>query len=138
MTSDAATNTTSQIGPMDAAIIGAVFISLSIAPTDEVPMIAASIGPIWLLVFVAASLVISYGIVFAAGFAGQDRRQSQQGVLQLPITETVACYLVALAVATLMLWLFQRGLEPWADAVTRVVILGLPATVGGAAGRLAI
>ena len=126
------------LADLGATVIGAVFISLSIAPTDEVPMVAASIGPAWLLVFVAASLLISYGIVFAAGFSGQDRRQSQEGVLQLPITETVACYLVALAVATLMLWLFQRGLQPWTDAVTRVVILGLPATVGGAAGRLAI
>ena len=132
---DALRGTLADIG---ATTIGAVFISLSIAPTDEVPMIAATMSPQWVLVFIGASLLVSYAIVFAAGFAGQERRHAQEGVLQNPITETVACYLVALTVAGVTLWLFQRGLDPWSDVVTRVVILGFPAAVGGAAGRLAV
>jgi putative integral membrane protein (TIGR02587 family) len=123
---------------LGAAAIGAVFIALSIAPTDEIPMIAATMQPAWVLAFMAVSLAVSYAIVFAAGFAGQDRRHAQEGVFQNPLTETVACYLVALAVAAVLLGLFQRGLDPWSDVVTRVVILGFPAAVGGAAGRLAI
>lgn len=126
------------LADVGATTIGAVFVSLTIAPTDEIPMIAAGIDPLWLLVFVVASLLISYAIVFAAGFSGEERRRAQRGIFQKPITETVACYLVALAVAVVMLWVFRRGLDPWADGVTRVVILGLPAAIGGAAGRLAI
>lgn len=123
---------------LGAAAIGAVFVALSIAPTDEIPMIASTMQPGWVLAFIAVSMLVSYAIVFAAGFAGQERRHAQEGVLQNPLTETVASYLVALAVAAVLLGLFQRGLDPWTDVATRVVILGFPAAVGGAAGRLAI
>jgi putative integral membrane protein (TIGR02587 family) len=126
------------LADLGATTIGAVFIAISIAPTDEVPMIASSMKEGWLLLFIAASLLISYSIVFVAGFSGQDRRASQEGIFQRPITETMACYLVALVVAALMLWVFQRAVEPTPDLLTRVVILGLPASVGGAAGRLAM
>ena len=128
----------STIADLGATVIGAVFISLSIAPTDEVPLIASAMSPAWLLVMMAASLLVSYAIVFAAGFGRQDERHSQVGAFQRPVTETVVCYLLALLTATVLLWLFQRGLQPWTDVVGRVIVLGLPAAVGGAAGRLAI
>jgi putative integral membrane protein (TIGR02587 family) len=123
---------------LGATTIGASFVALSIAPTDEIPLIASTISPAWLLLVIGASLLISYAIVFAAGFAGQDRRHGQEGPFQRPITETVVCYLVALLVAAFLLWVFQRDVEPADDLLTRVIVLGLPATVGGAAGRLAL
>lgn len=126
------------LADIGATTIGAIFISISIAPTDEVPMIASSMGQGWLLLFIGASLLISYAIVFVAGFAGQERRHAQEGIFQRPLTETMACYLVALVVSAVMLWIFRRGVDPGTDAVTRIVILGLPAAVGGAAGRLAM
>lgn len=126
------------LADLGATTIGATFVALSIAPTDEIPMIASAMAPAWLLVVVAASLVCSYSIVFVAGFAGQERRHGQRGPLQHPLTETIVCYLVALVVAGFLLWLFQRGQRPATDLLARVIVLGLPATVGGAAGRLAL
>ena len=87
---------------------------------------------------VVASLLASYGIVFVAGFSGQGARRTHRGAFQRPITETVVCYLLSLAVALLLLWMFQRGVEPWNDVLARVIVLGFPAAIGGAAGRLAI
>lgn len=126
------------LADLGASTIGAVFVALSIAPTDEVPMLASAMTPAWLLVIVAASLVASYAIVFVAGFSRQDQRHAHHGIFQRPITETVVCYLLALLTALVLLWAFQRGVEPWTDVLTRVVVLGFPAAVGGAAGRLAI
>jgi len=126
------------VADLGAAAVGAVFIALSIAPTDEVPMIAASLTPGRLLLIVAASLVISYAIVFVAGFVGQEQRRGHAGVVQRPLSETIVCYLVALLVSALLLSLFQRGGPPWADLLARSIVLGLPAAVGGAAGRLAV
>ena len=126
------------LADLGVSTVGAVFISLSIAPTDEVPLIASALSPAWLLPIVAASLVASYAIVFVAGFSRQDQRHGQDGAFQHPITETVVCYLLALLTALVLLWTFQRGLEPWPDVLTRVVVLGFPAALGGAAGRLAI
>lgn len=125
---------------LGAAAVGAVFFALNIAPTDEVPMIASAIGPIGLLLLVPFSLLVTYLIVFAAGFTNAEGRRSQQGVLQHPLTETLAAYLVALAMAALLLMLFQRvdAAHTWAEVLSEVVVLGLPAAVGGAAGRLAV
>jgi uncharacterized membrane protein len=60
-------------------------------------------------------------------------------VLQHPVTETAVCYLIALATAAVMLWFFQRfdAGAPWQQTLSHVIVLGLPASVGGAAGRLA-
>lgn len=120
------------------AAVGAVFVSLSIAPTDEVPMIASALTPPWVLGIVAASLVSSYGIVFVAEFVGQDDRHAQEGAFQRPLTETVASYLIALGASALLLWLFQRDAEASRDFLDRTIVLGFPAAIGGAAGRLAL
>ncbi|MDQ2649408.1 MAG: TIGR02587 family membrane protein [Actinomycetota bacterium] len=126
------------LADLGATVVGAVFVSLNIAPTDEVPMLAAAMQPQWLLAMVAMSLVSSYAIVFAAGFTSQDTRHEQEGPFQRPVTETVVSYLVSLVVAGLLLWLFQRGVSPADDFLARVVVLGFPAAIGGAAGRLAV
>jgi putative integral membrane protein (TIGR02587 family) len=126
------------LADLGASFFGATFVALSIAPTDEVPMIASAMSPPWLLVMVAASLLASYGIVFVAGFTRQDARHAHQGAFQRPTTETVVCYLISLAVALVLLWMFQRGIEPWNDVLNRVIVLGFPAAIGGAAGRLAV
>ena len=86
----------------------------------------------------AASLFISYGIVFEAGFGDQAKRRQQQGVLQHPVTETVAAYLVALACSAAML-LFFRNLQtgdPWPMLIEHTVLLGLPAAVLALAGAI--
>jgi putative integral membrane protein (TIGR02587 family) len=135
-TDQAALNSTA--ADIGATALGAAFIGMSIAPTDEVPMLASAMGPAWQVLVVVASLAMSYAVVFVAGFSGQDRRHRQRGVFQRPATETLVTYLVALAVAAVLLWVFQRDLRPPADLLARVVVLGLPAAVGGAVGRLAI
>ena len=128
------------VADIGATLIGATFVAFNIAPTDEIPMLAAATSPWWLLAVIAASLVISYGIVFEAGFANQEQRRGQQGVLQHPVTETVTSYLTALVACAVMLLLFQRFSlsDPWQMSLSYVLMLGLPAAVGGAAGRLAV
>ena len=123
-----------------ATVIGAIFVAFNIAPTDEIPMLAGTMSAWALLAVVAVSLVLSFCIVFVAGFSNEEQRHQQQGILQHPVTETVACYLLALLVAGAMLWFFQRldSTSPLGEILADVVVLGLPASVGGAAGRLAV
>ncbi|HEY9873801.1 MAG TPA: DUF2391 family protein, partial [Candidatus Obscuribacterales bacterium] len=75
---------------------------------------------------------------FEAGFTNQKKRMQQQGIFQRPLSETVACYLVSLLAAAFMLWFFQQvSLEdPWQMWLSYTLLLGLPASVGGAAGRI--
>jgi putative integral membrane protein (TIGR02587 family) len=128
------------LADIGAAMIGALFIAFNIAPTDEIPMLAAAITHPWLLAIVAASLLISYGIVFVAGFGNQQGRTQQEGIFQRPLSETVMSYLVSLLTAACMLWFFQQlnVNDSWQQWLNHTLVLGLPATIGGAAGRLAV
>lgn len=125
---------------LSAALVGAIFVAVNIAPTQEIPRLAASSPPGKLLALMAFSLLLSYAIVFQAGFRNEAQRRQQRGVLQHPFTETVASYAVALLASAAMLLFFgslQAG-DSWSLVLDHVVLLGLPAAVGGAAGRLAI
>jgi putative integral membrane protein (TIGR02587 family) len=121
-------------------LIGAAIVAFNIAPTDEVRMLASAIQGVWLLGMIIASLILSYAIVFQSGFSNQTKRRKQQGIFQRPLSETMMAYLLALVVAAFMLWFFQQisFKDPWTVWLEQVLILGLPAAIGGAAGRLAI
>lgn len=128
------------LADVGATLIGAIVIAFNIAPTDEVAMLAAAITSPWLIAMIIMSIIISYAIVFEAGFADEQQRKQQKGVCQHPYSETLLSYLLALLAAAFMLWFFQRldFSDPWQMWLSHTIILGLPATVGGAAGRLAI
>ena len=133
-------NLNETIADIGVTLIGAVIIAFSIAPTDEVTVLVASVENSWLILTVMVSLALSYGIVFQADFARQGQRRLQQGLFQDPLTETMFSYLISLIAAALMLGFFGKiSLStPWDLAFRQILILGLPATVGGAAGRLAL
>ena len=123
-----------------ATLIGALFIAFSIAPTDEIAVLAASASAFWLLVIIFTSLAVSYGIVFAAKFTNYSARYQQQGLFQSPQSETIISYLISLIAGLLMLWFFQKIAfsDPWYIWLRYGIILALPASIGGAAGRLAV
>ncbi len=122
---------------IDATLIGAIVIAFSIAPTEEIPILASDLPPWWLLLIMAASLLISYIIVFASGFTNR-RERAQRGLLLSPLTETLVAYIVVLIASALMLMFFQQlsANDPWQEWLEDIIVLGLPASVGGAAGRI--
>jgi putative integral membrane protein (TIGR02587 family) len=128
------------LADLGATLVGAMIIAFSIAPTDEVPDLVSAIGSSRLMATVIVSLVISYGIVFQANFTQQSRRRDDKGLFQDPLSETIFSYLISLLAAAVMLVFFRQiDLNTPLELVFRkTIILGLPATIGGAAGRLAL
>lgn len=119
-----------------ATAIGGVFIGLSIAPTEEVEMIAAGLRWWHLYILIGLSLLLSYIIVFASGFD----EASPPGLFQHPLPETMLSYVISLVVALILLLLFERvSLEdPFYEILLQTVVLAVPASIGGAGGRLVI
>ena len=116
----------------------ALFLSLNIAPTEETVFLAT--GARWwgLVLVVLASLLMSYAIVFYADFRG-GRNPGRRGdsPLDHPLTETVVAYALSLLVSALLVWAFGRTENtPAYPIVAQVVLLGVVAAFGGAAGRL--
>ena len=128
------------LADLSATAIGALFIAFNIAPTDEVEMLAASASSGWLLIVMATSLIVSYGIVFASNITNYQERLRQPGLFQTPQGETVISYLFSLLIGMLMLWFFQKISinDPWFIWLRYSIIIGLPASIGGAAGRLTV
>ena len=125
---------------LGATALGATVIALTLSPTDEIPLIAIGLSYPQLLGIIGASLVISYMIVFASYFVTAEARRAHRGGFNAPVVETIFSYMISLAMAGGMLWLYQLidlhdSPNLWASYV---VVLGLPASVGGAAGRLAL
>lgn len=135
-----ANNLNETFADIGAALVGALIVAFSIAPTEEVPTVVGAVNGAALLAVVLVSLGISYIIVFEANFTRQQARQMQQGLFQSPLSETVMAYLVSLLAAAVMLCFFQQIdlMTPWGVAFRHILVLGLPATIGGAAGRLAL
>ena len=122
-----------------ATAIGAAFIASSVAPTEEVPMLAARMEYWHLLALIGLTLTTGYVIVFASGFDPAAKRDREH-LFQHPATETTLSYLVSLAVAFGVLALMKQigADQPPAFVLTQTLVLGFPAMVGGAAGRIAV
>ena len=122
-----------------ATAMGATVVALTLAPTQEIPLIASGLGYPRLLVLVGASLALSYLIVFASNFVATEAREEHRGGLGNPLAETALAYVISVAMAAGMLWVYQLlGVGDPADRwVSYALVLALPASVGGAAGRLA-
>jgi putative integral membrane protein (TIGR02587 family) len=118
---------------------GAAFIASSIAPTEEIPMLAAGLTYWHQLALIALSLGLTYMIVFVSGFDPRrsDRKDPNR---RGPLSETAIAYVVSLVVALVALRLLnQAGFEaPLHSVLEQTLVLGLPSAIGGAAGRLVI
>jgi putative integral membrane protein (TIGR02587 family) len=123
-----------------ATAAGAVFLGFAIAPTEEIPMLAASVTPLSAVAIIAFSLLASYVIVFASGFDPAHRDQTNPGLFQHPLTETALAYGVSLVVAALLLiGLGQIAItDPGIEILDEVLVLGMACSIGGAAGRIVI
>lgn len=124
------------LSDVGATVIGGIFIGISIAPTDEVVMIAAGMTQPHLFAMILVSLLLSYLIVFASGFD----ESSPPGPFQHPIVETMLAYTISLIVAFAMLLMLDRMTldDPLTEIIRQTVVFALPVTIGGAGGRLVI
>lgn len=130
-----------EAGPYGRLLVAAgaaLFLSLNIAPTEETIFLVVDAAWWLLIIIVGASLLMSYAIVFYADFRG-GRRSMRGGDSPLgqPFTETIVAYAVSLLVSALLVWAFgyTEGTTAFV-IVAQIVLLGVVAAFGGAAGRL--
>jgi putative integral membrane protein (TIGR02587 family) len=115
--------------------VGAFFLSFSVAPTEEMMLIAYKMSAWHTLGLIVLSLALMHAFVGAHVY--EEREEHGATWLAVFARFTVTGYALALAISAYMLWTFGRldglGLEQIAKVV---VVLGLPAAIGAAASRL--
>jgi putative integral membrane protein (TIGR02587 family) len=119
--------------------IGALFLSLSIAPTEEVLLIAVGISKLQALVIAVISLGLMHLFVYSIDIKGTEKTYSMIAGWRLFLKFTVSGYAVVLVVCFLVLDLLGRlnGMGS-REALMMTVVLGLPSAIGAASARLVI
>ena len=118
------------------ASCGAVLIAANVAPTEEILLLASEMRPALLLTTLAASLTLAATLLYFSNFTGSARFAGERGVFGV-VHGTAITYAVGLVASAALLWFFGRFQgHSLTLNVGQCVVLGLPATLGAAAGRL--
>ena len=130
---------TGTLGRLFVAAGAAVLFALNVAATEEPMLLGIQAGPWLLLGVMAGSYLVTLAIVFQSDFRGGRSPELRDGILSRPMTETAAAYAISLVVSLMLLWSFGRTEGMSASAIVgQVVMLGVVASFGAAAGRLLV
>lgn len=119
-------------GALFMMLVGALFLSLNTAPTEEMIQIAFKMTPWHGLGLLVLTVAAMHGFVAGRGVDCDDAEPGWSTFLRF----TLVGYVLALVVSLYTLWTFGRtdvGGEP---LVMMVLVLGFPAGLGAAAARL--
>ncbi len=116
---------------------GALFLSLNIAPTDEMMVLAYKMS-IWHAIIVTLlSIALMHGFVYAVSFIGGHELEPETPWWHAFVRFTLPGYVIALAISIFALWIFERlGDSSAVEIMLSVIVLGFPASLGAAAARL--
>lgn len=119
--------------------VGALYLSLNLAPTEEMILLAYKMTLWHALALLVLSVLLMHGFVYALAFRGSHSLEAETPVWHAFIRFTLPGYIVALAVSLYTLWTFGR-LDDLAatEALLTIVVLGFPAAIGAAAARLVL
>jgi putative integral membrane protein (TIGR02587 family) len=124
-------------GELFIMVVGALFLALNLAPTEEMVLIGYKMTEWHALVLVIVSLVIMHGFVYAVEFRGGSTRPEGVSVWSAFLHFTIVGYAIALLISAYVLWSFGNlDSTSLQESVLATVVLAFPAAVGAAAARL--
>ncbi|MGI8605385.1 MAG: TIGR02587 family membrane protein [Verrucomicrobiales bacterium] len=119
--------------------VGAIFLALNVAPTDEMELIGHMMSPWHKIGLAVLSLLIMHAFVYAVDFSGQALVPPNTPAWSLFLRFTLPGYAIALLISLYLHWTFGRIDGTDIHTVIGItVVLGFPAAVGAAAARLVI
>ena len=128
----------SYAGQLTLMVSGALFLSFTMSPTEEIGLISFQMTAWHALAMMVITVAAMHALVYSVGFAsrGVDRRAAGLAVL---LRFTMVGYGLAALASAYILWTFGRfeGLG-LAAAAQMVVVLALPAGIGAAIARMIV
>jgi len=117
--------------------VGALFLSLNVAPTEEIILIAYKMTPWHALATIVISIAIMHGFVYAVAFKGTHEMPGETPRWHAFFRFTLPGYLVAMLISLYVLWTFGR-LDDSAPTqmLISAIVLSFPGAIGAAAARL--
>ena len=117
--------------------IGALFLGLNVAPTEEMILISYKMTAWHALAVIALSILLMHGFVYAVEFKGGTSLSPDVPWWSAFLRFTLVGYALAVLISLYVLWTFGRteGVSA-AQVLMSVTVLGFPAAIGAAAARL--
>lgn len=125
-------------GRLFLALAGAMFLSFTVAPTEEMRLIAYQISPWHGLGLVLLSILSLHAVVYLVGFPGQEKRGGKSHGLDL-IIHTLPAYAISVVACLYILWcLGSLDGANLSFAAMSVGVLGFPAAIGAGIARVVV
>jgi len=126
-------------GELFLMLVGALFLALNVAPTEEMTLIAYKMSAAQVIGLAVLSLVVMHAFVYAVEFRGQADIPEGTPSWSLLFRYTAPGYAIALLMSLYLLWTFGRTDGSSLEHITMAaVVLAFPASIGAAAARLMI
>ncbi|NVP58335.1 TIGR02587 family membrane protein [Mycoplana rhizolycopersici] len=128
---------TTYVGELFMMAVGALFLSLNVAPTEEMILLSYKMTPWHAIAVVLASIALMHGFVYALSFSGGHGMEKGTPGWHAFVRFTLPGYMVAFLVSVYCLWTFHRFDDvDLVEAAITAVVLGFPSAIGAASARL--
>ncbi|HTO29773.1 MAG TPA: TIGR02587 family membrane protein [Pararhizobium sp.] len=117
--------------------VGALFLNLNMAPTEEMILISYKMTPWHALATILLSIAIMHAFVYAVSFKGGHELADDTPGWHALIRFTLPGYVIALLISVYALWSFGRlDGGSFTPAMMAMIVLAFPGAIGAAAARL--
>ena len=127
----------SYFGEILLMIIGIIFLTMSIAPTEEMILIAFRMTYWHAFALAVGTLIMMHAVVYVVKFRGQEKTPEGVSFISIFARYTIVGYAVVLLVCLYLLWTFGRTSGMSAEEIAKVtIVLGFPGALGASGSRL--
>jgi len=128
----------SYFGELFLMAVGAVFLSMSVAPTEEMNLISYRMTDWHTIALAVVTLLLMHAFVYAVEFSGHEKAISpDKSFLSVFLRFTVVGYAIVLLISFYILWTFGSLDDmAFAEKLKTTIVLGFPAAIGASASRL--
>ena len=125
-------------GEMFLMAVGALFLAMNPAPTEEIVLISYQMSDAFIIILALFTIILMHAFVYNVEFRGQERRKHPKiSVLSVFLRFTVVGYALVLLISVYLLWTFGRTDDLGLENIARItIVMGFPAALGAAASRL--
>ena len=128
----------SYFGELFLMAVGAVFLSMSVAPTEEMVLISYQMTDWHTLALAVVTLLMMHAFVYSVEHRGFEKElPPDNSFLNGFLRFTVVGYAIVLLISFYILWTFGSIDDMgFAEKVKVAIVLGFPAAIGASASRL--
>lgn len=129
----------SYLGRLFLMAVGALFVALNVAPTEEMTLIAHQISPLHAALLAIVSVAILHALLFWVDLPGRDTRRGASGFFSILLRYSFAGYGVCALCSLMLLWAFGRtdGVGP-GELIEFIVVLSFPAVLGAGLAHVVV